>query len=69
MSGNPNSNNMTMHMDLLIEVNIPMSAKPDDLLNLISKSRASREKTEAVFKKYADYKESKKICQKMIEEL
>ena len=57
-----------MHMDLLMEVNIPMSAKPDDLLNLISKSRASREKTEAVFKKYADYKEPKKL-QKMRHEL
>ena len=66
-SGNPNDN-MTMHVDLLMEVNIPMSAKPDDLLNLISKSRASREKTEAIFKKYADYKESKKL-QKMRHEL
>ena len=59
---------MTMHVDLLMEFNIPMPAKPDDLLNLISKSRASREKTEAVFKKYADYKESKKL-QKMRHEL
>ena len=57
-----------MHVDLLMEVNIPMSAKPDDLLNLIFKTWASREKTEAVFKKYADYKESKKL-QKMSHEL
>ena len=57
-----------MHVDLLMEVNIPMSAKHDDLLDLISKSRASREKNEAVFKNYADYKESKKL-QKMRQEL
>jgi hypothetical protein len=66
-SGNPNEN-MTMHVDLLMEVNIPMSVKPDDLLNLVSKARANREKTEAVFKKYADLKESKKL-QKMRHEL
>ena len=59
---------MTMHVDLLMEVNIPMSVKPDDLLNLVSKARANREKTEAVFKKYADLKESKKL-QKMRHEL
>ena len=59
---------MTMHVDLFMEVNIPMSVKPDDLLNQISKARASREKTEAVFKKYTDYKESKKL-QKMRHEL
>jgi len=55
-------------VDLLMEVNIPMSIKPDDLLNLASKARANREKTEAVFKKYADLKESKKL-QKMRHEL
>ena len=59
---------MTMHVDLLMEVNIPMTAKHGDLLDLISKSRASQEKNEAVFKKYADYKESKKL-QKMRHEL
>ena len=57
-----------MHVDLLMEVNIPMSVKPDDLLNLVSKARANREKTEAVFKKYAYLKESKKL-QKMRHEL
>ena len=59
---------MTMHVELLMEVNIPMSVKPDYLLNLASKARANREKTEAVFKKYADLKESKKL-QKMRHEL